>query len=271
MTEHWLPDRPAGWELPDAEVFELRPRHSRYVVLIPVLNEGERIRGQLQRMQQLGSLPDVVITDGGSTDGSLEPDWLAQHAVRALLVKRSGGRVGAQLRIGFAWCLQQGYEGIITVDGNGKDGTEAIPDFAAALDEGFDFVQGSRFAPGGRAVGTPPMRLLAIKLAHAPAVSLAARWRYHDTTNGFRAYGRRLLLDPRVQPFRDVFSGYEILWYLAARAGRLGMRVTETPVRRTYPAKGPTPTKISPLRGGLGIIGELWGLLRGAYDPPGVA
>ena len=263
-----MPDCPADWQLPAAEIHELGPRTSRYAVLIPVLNEGDRIHGQLVRMQQLGGLPDVVITDGGSTDGSLAPAWLAQHGVRALLIKRGPGRVGAQLRLGFAWCLEQGYEGIVTVDGNGKDGIEAIPDFVAALDEGWDFVQGSRFAPGGRAVRTPLSRLLAITLLHAPVISLAARRRYHDTTNGFRAHARRLLLDPRVRPFRDVFGRYELLWYLAARAGRLGMRVKEIPVSRTYPEKGPTPTKISVLRGGMNILRELWGVLRGAYDPP---
>jgi len=256
------------WQVPEADVHELGPRQSRHVVLIPVLNEGERIRGQLERMQKLGSLPDVVITDGGSTDGSVDSAWVAQHGVRAVLIKRGSGRVGAQLRIGFAWCLQQGYEGIITIDGNGKDGVEAIPRFVEALDEGWDFVQGSRFAEGGRAVRTPLARLLAIKVLHAPMVSLAARLRYHDTTNGFRAHSRRLLLDPRVQPFRDVFRNYELLWYLAARAGRLKLRVKEIPITRSYPAKGPTPTKISPLRGTLGIVRELWALLRGAYDPP---
>jgi hypothetical protein len=219
-------------------------------------------------MTAIADLPDVVITDGGSTDGSVEPEWLVGQRVRALLVKRGPGRVGAQLRVGFAWCLLQGYDGVITIDGNGKDGVEAIPAFVEALGGGWDFVQGSRFTPGGRAVRTPVARLLAIRLLHAPAVSVAARFRYHDTTNGFRAYSRRLLLDPRVMPFRDVFAGYEILWYLAARAARLGLRVKELPVTRTYPEAGPTPTKIHALRGSLGIAGELWSLLRGAYDPP---
>ncbi len=261
---------PPEWRVPDFEAFELAPRTSRNVVLIPVLNEGERIRRQLAAMVAVPGIPDVVITDGGSTDGSLDPAWLERHKVRALLVKRGPGRVGAQLRIGFAWALLQQYDGIVTIDGNGKDGVDAIPSFVAALDEGWDFVQGSRFATGGRAVRTPLSRLLAITLLHAPAVSLAARFRYHDTTNGFRAHSRRLLLDPRVQPFRDVFIGYEILWYLAARAGRLGMRVKELPVSRSYPEKGPTPTKIH-TRTGLTIVGELWSLLRGAYDPPEAA
>jgi dolichol-phosphate mannosyltransferase len=268
-AEAWRARCPRDWQVPAAEIREFGARTSRYVVLIPVLNEGERIRAQIQRMRTINGVPDVVITDGGSTDGSLEPAWLAEHGVRAVLVKRGPGRVGAQLRIGFAWCLAEGYDGIVTIDGNGKDGVEAIPSFLAALDNGWDFVQGSRFAPGGRAVRTPTGRLLAIRLVHAPAVSLAARVRYHDTTNGFRAYSRRLLMDPRVQPFRDVFTGYDLLWYLAARAGRLGLRVTELPVTRSYPATGSTPTKISPLKGWAGIIRELLALLRGAYNPPG--
>jgi hypothetical protein len=271
MTASWLQDAPSDWQLPAADVQEFAPRASRFVVLIPVLNEGERIRHQLAGMKAVAGLPDVVITDGASTDGSLEPAWLTRHGVRALLVKRGPGLVGAQLRIGFAWCLLQGYDGVVTLDGNGKDGVEAIPSFVEALEQGWDFVQGSRFAPGGRAVRTPLTRLLAIRLLHAPAVSLAAGFSYRDTTNGFRAYSRRLLLDSRVRPFRDVFASYEILWYLAARAARLGLRVKEIPVARAYPEKGPTPTKIRPLRGGLAIVGELWALLRGAYDPPEAA
>ena len=42
------------------------------------------------------------------------------------------------------YALGEDYEGFVLLDGNGKDGVEAIPSFFAALDEGFDYVQGSR-------------------------------------------------------------------------------------------------------------------------------
>ncbi len=100
-------------------------------------------------------------------------------------------------------------------------------------------MQGSRFVPGGRAVRTPWARYLGIRLLHAPLISLAAGHRYTDTTNGFRAYSARFLSDPRVAPFRDVFSAYELHYYLAIRAARLGFRVAELPVTRTYPSHGP--------------------------------
>ena len=98
-------------------------------------------------------------------------------------------------------------------------------------------MQGSRYVPGGKGVNTPLSRHVGVMLLHAPLISLAARHRYTDTTNGFRGYSRRLLLDPRVQPFRDVFAAYELHYYLAIRAARLGLRVCEIPVTRVYPRR----------------------------------
>ena len=88
----------------------------------------------------------------------------------------------------YAWCLDEGYAGIVTIDGNGKDGVEAIDAFVAKLEAGFAYVQGSRYRPGGEAVNTPLERKIAGRLIHAPLLSLAGRRWYTDTTNGFRAY-----------------------------------------------------------------------------------
>ncbi len=106
-----------------------------------------------------------------------------------------------------------------------------------------------------------------MKLVHAPLISLAARHRYTDTTNGFRAYSRRLLTDPRVSPLREVFLGYELHYYLAIRAARLGFKVIETPVTRSYPAGETAPTKIRGLRGNIAVLRTLANVVRGAYDP----
>jgi dolichol-phosphate mannosyltransferase len=254
-------------ELPAHSVTVLGPRRHRHALVIPVINEGERIRRQLQAIAALSPPVDVVIADGGSTDGSLDPDFLRQTGVRALIVKTGPGRLSAQLRAGYAWCLDEGYEGVVTVDGNGKDGVEAIPRFVAALEEGYDYVQGSRYIPGGVAENTPPDRTIAGRLIHAPLISLAAGHRYTDTTNGFRAYSARYLSDPRVAPFRDVFDRYQLLFYLSVRAGQLGLRTTEAPVARRYPAGEATPTKISGFRGRLEMLGELWGAASGRFNP----
>ncbi len=254
-------------EVPTFVAREFAPKRTRYCVAVPVINEGERILGQLRKMQGHAELADVVIADGGSTDGSMEPQRLQELGVRALLVKTGPGKLGAQIRMAFAWALEQGYDGVILVDGNDKDETGEIARFIAKLDDGYDFVQGSRFVPGGQAVRNPASRLWGIRLLHAPAISLSARHRYTDTTNGFRAYSRRLLTDPRMAVFRDVLAGYELHYYLAIRAARLGLRICEVPVTRIYPDDGTVPSKIAGWRGNAKILRVLADACLHRFDP----
>jgi dolichol-phosphate mannosyltransferase len=254
------------WEIPKHRIYELQPRKTKYCLCVPVINEGEKIRKQLERMLPFAQQVDILICDGGSTDGSLDPDFLKLMKVSALLVKKDAGWLGAQLRMGFAYAIIRGYAGIITMDGNGKDNVEAILDFIQALDEGWDMVQGSRYIPGGQAINTPLIRSLAIRLIHAPVVSLVSGFHYTDTTNGYRAHSRQYLMDERVQPFRSIFQRYELLGYLSVRAPQLRFRTKEIPVVRAYPAKGKTPTKLKWM-GMVHLLAVLWDLIWHRYDP----
>jgi hypothetical protein len=266
LTEQPRP-RDDGWDVPgfDAESFD--GRRSRYAACVFVIDEGERLASQLRKMRPYAGLVDLIVADGGSTDGSTDPDKVKDAGVNTLLVKRGPGKLSAQMRMALAFCLGRGYEGVVVIDGNDKDDPSALPDFIRSLDDGCDHVQGSRFIPGGRGVNTPTSRLLGIKLLHAPLISLASGFRYTDSTNGFRAYSRRLLLDPRVQPFRPIFSKYELHYYLAIRAARLGLDVREVPVTRAYPRGVKPPTKISKFRGNLLVLRTLFDACAGRYDP----
>ena len=260
-------------EVPAFEVRRWLGPSSRHCVVIPVINEGRRIANLLTRMAARGipQAHDVIIVDGGSTDGSLNDALLDATGVRGLVVKTGRGKLSAQLRCGYHFALAQGYAGIITIDGNDKDDPDAIPAFAGALDAGYDFVQGSRFIPGGVAENTPLSRWLAIRLLHAPALALASGFAWTDTTQGFRAYSRALLEDPRVAPFRDIFPDYELLAYLSYRAPKLGYRCIELPTARRYPAGEKIPTKISRWRGQFDLVKTLFKACTGQFDPPGAA
>lgn len=255
--------------VPRFECAEFAGRTKDYVLLIPIINEGDRIQKELRRAyrHQVASYADIVICDGGSTDGCTAEEMLRRLQVNTLLVKQDAGRQGAQLRMGIWWALQRGYQGILTIDGNNKDSIEDVPRFIEKLKEGYGFVQGSRFIEGGRAVRTPIARLLAVKLIHAPIISLTAGRRFTDTTNAYRAYSREYLCDERVKPLRDIFVTYELLAYLSVRASQLGYRVCEIPVARVYPRSGKTPTKIHFLRGNSELLKILYRNLRGEYLP----
>jgi glycosyltransferase involved in cell wall biosynthesis len=256
------------WRVPTFETKLWLGQQHRHCVVVPVINEGQRIASLLARMASLeiASSADIVIVDGGSSDGSLELANLQRMGVRGLVVMTAPGRLSAQLRCAYAFALDQGYESIVTIDGNDKDDPEAIPRFLAALDQGYDFVQASRFLPGGVAENTPKTREFAIRFVHAPLLSLFSGFKWTDTTQGFRGYSRRMLLDDAIAPFRDVFTGYELLAYLSYRAPRLAYRCLELPTSRRYP-DGAIPTKISGFRGNLKLVGVLLKACRGGFDP----
>jgi hypothetical protein len=158
---------------------------------------------------------------------------------------------------------------VIVIDGNGKDGLDAIPFFVEALEAGWDHLQGSRFIPGGHHENTPFTRWLAVNLIHAPLISLASGFRYTDTTNGFRAYSKRLLLDPDIAVFRPCFDRYQLHYHIAIEAVKRGYQVKETPVSRIYPASGKTPTKINGIGGLLAVLRQLFDVCAGKYRMKG--
>lgn len=258
------------WEFPDFEVEEFFKKSSKYCVCVFVINEGERIRNQLKKMKKYAPKIDIVVADGGSTDGSLDEEFLKRQDVRALLTKRGKGKLSAQMRMAFAWLLKEKYDGVIVVDGNDKDDVSTVPDFIKLLEKGYDHIQGSRFIPGGKAINTPLSREIGLHLIHAPLITLAAGKRHTDTTNGFRAYSAKLLRDNDISVFRDIFQTYEMHYYLAIESSRRKeYKTIETPVTRKYPKKGKTPTKISPLKGNLHILGILFRAVAGNYKIKG--
>lgn len=268
MTSDIAPAVRDSWQVPSFEAPLWLGRKRPWCVVIPVINEGERIKNLISKMADLkiAEIADIIIVDGGSNDGSLELGELQEKSVSGLLVKTGPGKLSAQLRCAYAFALEQGYEGVVSIDGNDKDDPEAIPRFIELLKQGVDFVQASRFIAGGVAENTPKSRDFAIRFIHAPMLSLSSGFRWTDTTQGFRAYSRKMLLDPKVAPFRDVFNTYELLAYLSYRAPKLGYHCLELATSRRYP-KGEVPTKISSFKGNLSVLHVLFRACSGFYNP----
>ena len=63
-------------QVPEFKILEFFEKKTTYCLCIPVINEGERIVKQLEKIRYSGidRLVDVIICDGGSSDGSVEPN-----------------------------------------------------------------------------------------------------------------------------------------------------------------------------------------------------
>lgn len=256
-------------EVPEFKENIFKEKEHKYCLCIPLYNEGKRFISQLSKMKKNGlfQMVDVIICDAGSKDGTTDLTFLKDNEITALLTRKGDGRQSTDIRMGYYWALKRGYQGVVTVDGNDKDDTSAISLFVEALDSGYDYVQGSRYIKGGRAVRTPFIRHWALKLINEPVMSLCARRHLTDTTNGFRAYSRRFLVDQRVQPFRSIFYGYELNYYLPVRACRLGFKVIEVPVTRAYPENGEVPTKVGGMKGNIYQLSILYHTILNHYKP----
>lgn len=257
-----------SWSVPEMKVLQLNESQSTYLTVIPVINEGPRLHNLLKRMQTLGvsKLTDILIVDGGSSDGSLESDLLTSLNVNFLVTKLGSGKLSAQLRCAYALALDKGYKGVVTIDGNDKDDPVSVPVFIQKLQDGYDFVHASRFIRGGVSVNAPISRVLGIRLLHAPVLSIASGFRWTDTTQGFRAYSSRMLGSSKLSIFRTIFDKYELLPYLNFAAPRMGFKCLEVPTSRVYP-EGDVPTKIKGLRSNLQLIDVLFRTVTGRYNP----
>lgn len=255
--------------VPKFVVQEFETKKTKYCLCIPIINENGRIQLELERAKKhnINNIVDIIICDGGSTDGCTDENELKKLGVNTLLTKKDKGKQGAQLRMGFWWALERGYEGIITIDGNNKDSIESIPLFIEKLEEGYDFIQGSRYVKGGKAINTPLIRSIAVKLIHVPIISIVGKYRFTDTTSAFRGHSKNYLQNSKVQPFREIFASYELLAYLSVRAKQIGLKVCEVPVTREYPKGEKTPTKISPFKGNWNLLRILFRTAMSRYNP----
>ena len=224
----------------------------KIIALVPAYNEEAKIGRVVERTDHR-LVDTLLVVDDGSTDATAV---VAQARGAEVLSTGMTRGVGAALRSGMEYARKSGYDIAVIMAGNNKDDPSEIPRLLDPIcDEGFDFVIGSRFLPGGSCGGdTPFYRRLATRL-HPWLMSRFVGKRLTESTNGFRAFRLTLLDDERInlrQPWLDTY-GLEV--YLLWKVLKLGYRHTEVPCTKTYPCKALGYTKMKPFV-------DWWSILR---------
>jgi dolichol-phosphate mannosyltransferase len=221
------------------------------LVSIFAYNEGEKIRRTLARHPSRREY-DLVVMDDGSTDGALES--LPENGWVHLRNPVNQG-IGAAMKHVFDYALGNSYDVLVIQAGNDKDDPCEIPRLLAPIvSDRADFVQGSRFLPGGGHGNTPTYRILATRFIHPMLFSMFVGKRVTDTTNGFRALRTTILCDARIRWRQDWLDKYELEPYLLFHAIRLGYRHCEVPVTKVYPPRQLGYTKMKPITGWWSIL-----------------
>jgi hypothetical protein len=191
-------------------------------VVIPCLNEveavGACVREAREALDRSGYEGEVVVVDNGSTDGSGE----AARVAGARVVEEGRPGYGSAYRAGFA-AARGRY--VVMGDADRTYDFSDIPRFVEQLEEGADFVVGSRLRgpmePGAmpwlhRRIGNPVLTAI---------LNLFFRTGLSDTHCGMRAFRREHLdaLDLRT-------TGMEFASEQIIKASKVGLDFSEFPI-----------------------------------------
>jgi glycosyltransferase involved in cell wall biosynthesis len=165
-------------------------------------------------VESLQSGLPVLVVDDGSTDSTVA----AIAGLPATLLGHETNRgKGAALRSGFAWALERGFTGIVTLDSDGQHDPTAIPRLlSAAREGGFDIVLASRVSQFAEMAG---LRSIWNRFG-AWCMKKRTGFAINDSQSGFRYYSARLLRDLRMES-----DGYEMEMEILMKAWRGGFRI----------------------------------------------
>lgn len=207
-------------------------------VIIPALNEAGKIGRVLDKMPRDGRF-EAIVVDDGSTDGT--GDEARAHGAAVVIRHEQRGGVGAAIRDGWLCGVERGRPYLALLSGDDQHvPAELLSAFAAMDAAGADYVQGSRWLPGGKVIGPTGGRGIGTRL-YSVAFSILA-WRHlTDATNGFRIFRTSILADPRIRLEQSWLDSYDLEPYLLYKVARGGYRLIEHPVTVMYhPREGHT-------------------------------
>jgi dolichol-phosphate mannosyltransferase len=229
-------------------------------VIIPVYGDGDSVCWMLGRFKE-GFVDTICLVVDIPLKRVMDKirEAAKQTGITVHIIKnRQRTGVGSSLRQGLAYLFSTKHDVAVIMAGNGKDDPAEIDRvIEPVVQDECDYVQGSRYVPGGKRSRMPLTRIVFNRLY--PLIwTILTRRKCTDVTNGFRCYRLDILRDPKIDLNQHWLNGYSLEYYLHYKVLSLGYRMKEVPVSKVYPFvnKGGY-SKIQPLKDWWPIVSPL--------------
>ncbi len=193
----------------------------RICVLIPSYNESKTIGALVQKIKSAGL--DVLVVDDGSPD---QTGIIAEQSGARVLRHRENQGKGAALKKGFRYILDNGYDAVITMDGDNQHSPGDIPEFIkAAANPDVDMIVGNRM----RVCKNMPLIRWLTNNFMSLVISLICQRNIRDSQCGFR-----LIKSEVLQELNPISSNYEIESETIIEARHKGFKIKFIPIQTIY-------------------------------------
>lgn len=163
------------------------------LIIIPAYNEELNIKNTVDRIKtisnNLNSSIDYIVINDGSTDRTL--DVCKENKFNVISLIHNLG-IGGAVQTGYKYALQNDYDIAIQFDGDGQHDENYIQNLILEIENGNDFVIGSRFIEKLSTFTSSSARKLGIKII-SYLIKLCTGEKIYDTTSGFRAGNRKVI------------------------------------------------------------------------------
>jgi len=190
-------------------------------VIIPTYNESKEISGIIKEIRKQDL--DVLVVDDGSTDSTAQ---IAAHAGAIVLRNLINEGKGACLRKGFRYAIENDFDAVITMDGDGQHLPQDLSNFmrAAGNSKSGIFV-GNRML---ETKGMPWIRIITNKFM-SWIISILSKQKIPDTQCGFRLINRGVFEKIELKT-----SKFETETEILIKASRAGFKIESVPVKTVY-------------------------------------
>jgi glycosyltransferase involved in cell wall biosynthesis len=199
----------------------------KITLLVLTLNELEGMKTIMPKVKQEW-LDQIIIVDGGSTDGTIE--WAREHGYEVYVQKRPGFRHAYNE----VMPLVKG-DVIITFSPDGNSIAELIPSLVDKMKEGYDMVIVSRYLGNAKSEDDDVVTGFGNWL-FTNTVNLLHGGHYTDAMVIYRAYKKQIVYDLELNKddgyaLAEKLFRTRISWepLLSVRAAKRKLRITEIP------------------------------------------